>query len=227
MESCSAPAATGSTRRVWYDGALRPVREIAADAIELAGPTPAPSAPRRARGGRADPARRQRRAAHARGPRRGRDGARAGAARRRIRRAAGGPMTILAQLSDLHLHAGDDDRGAAHALRAAVAAVLDLRPLPDAVLVSGDLGERGAGGRVRAGPRAARAAADARARAGRQPRRPRGPERGVRDAGALHGGRRRAGARRLPHAPARADGRPARPRVARGRARGGPRRARS
>jgi Icc protein len=52
-------------------------------------------------------------------------------------------MTILAQLSDLHLHADADDRGAARALRTAVAAVLDLRPAPDAVLVSGDLGERG------------------------------------------------------------------------------------
>ena len=52
-------------------------------------------------------------------------------------------MTILAQLSDLHLHADGDDRGAAHALRTAVAAVLELRPVPDAVLVSGDLGERG------------------------------------------------------------------------------------
>jgi 3',5'-cyclic AMP phosphodiesterase CpdA len=52
-------------------------------------------------------------------------------------------MTILAQLSDLHLHAAGDDRGAAAALRHAVAALLDLRPVPDAVLVSGDLGERG------------------------------------------------------------------------------------
>ena len=73
-------------------------------------------------------------------------------------------MTILAQLSDLHLHADGDDRGAARALRDAVAAVLDLRPAPDAVLVSGDLGERGDRRRVRAGPRAARAAADAGAR---------------------------------------------------------------
>jgi len=52
-------------------------------------------------------------------------------------------MTILAQLSDLHLQADADDRGAARALRTAVAAVLELHPLPDAVLVSGDLGERG------------------------------------------------------------------------------------
>jgi Icc protein len=52
-------------------------------------------------------------------------------------------MTILAQLSDLHLHSGGDDRGAARALHTAVAALLELRPVPDAVLVSGDLGERG------------------------------------------------------------------------------------
>jgi 3',5'-cyclic-AMP phosphodiesterase len=50
-------------------------------------------------------------------------------------------MTILAQLSDPHLHATGDDRGAARALRTAVAAVLELRPAPDAVLVSGDLGD--------------------------------------------------------------------------------------
>ena len=42
-------------------------------------------------------------------------------------------MTILAQLSDLHQDAGGDERGAARALRNAVAAVLELRPAPDAV----------------------------------------------------------------------------------------------
>jgi len=52
-------------------------------------------------------------------------------------------MTILAQLSDLHLQAGEDDRGAQASLRHAVDAVLTLRPAPDAVLVSGDLAERG------------------------------------------------------------------------------------
>jgi 3',5'-cyclic-AMP phosphodiesterase len=52
-------------------------------------------------------------------------------------------MTILAQLSDLHLQLDGDDRGAAQALRNAVAALLELRPVPDAVLVSGDLGDRG------------------------------------------------------------------------------------
>jgi Icc protein len=55
-------------------------------------------------------------------------------------------MTILAQLSDLHLLVDGDDRGAARALTTAVDAVLDLRPAPDAVLVSGDLGERGGPG---------------------------------------------------------------------------------
>ena len=34
----SAPGATGSTRRVWHDGALRPVRERIAAALELARP---------------------------------------------------------------------------------------------------------------------------------------------------------------------------------------------
>ncbi len=52
-------------------------------------------------------------------------------------------MTILAQISDLHLRVGEDDRGAERALRTAVAALLELRPAPDSVLVSGDLGERG------------------------------------------------------------------------------------
>jgi 3',5'-cyclic-AMP phosphodiesterase len=52
-------------------------------------------------------------------------------------------VTILAQLSDLHLLVDGDDRGAARALATAVDAVLDLRPAPDAVIVSGDLGERG------------------------------------------------------------------------------------
>ena len=52
-------------------------------------------------------------------------------------------MTMLAQISDLHLDVDSDDRGAAAALEAAVAALLELRRAPDAVLVSGDLGERG------------------------------------------------------------------------------------
>jgi 3',5'-cyclic-AMP phosphodiesterase len=52
-------------------------------------------------------------------------------------------MTILAQLSDPHLLVDGDDRGAARAFTAAVEAVLQFRPAPDAVLVSGDLGERG------------------------------------------------------------------------------------
>ena len=52
-------------------------------------------------------------------------------------------MTVLAQISDLHLRVDGDDLGAARALEAAVAALLELRPAPDAVLVSGDLGEHG------------------------------------------------------------------------------------
>lgn len=55
-------------------------------------------------------------------------------------------MTVLAQISDLHLCVDGDDRGAARAVEVAVAALLDLRPAPGAVLVSGDLGERGEAG---------------------------------------------------------------------------------
>jgi Icc protein len=46
---------------------------------------------------------------------------------------------MLAQLSDPHVH----DDGSAAALAAAVRSVLALTPLPDAVLVSGDLAEHG------------------------------------------------------------------------------------
>ena len=46
---------------------------------------------------------------------------------------------MLAQLSDPHIQ--DDDSAAA--LAAAVRTVLELTPLPDAVLVSGDLAEHG------------------------------------------------------------------------------------
>ena len=53
-------------------------------------------------------------------------------------------MTILAQLSDLHLHAdARRPRRRARPPRPPSRRVLDLRPAPDAVLVSGDLGERG------------------------------------------------------------------------------------
>jgi len=52
-------------------------------------------------------------------------------------------MSVLAQLSDPHLRAGGDDGGAGPALAKAVEAVLALRPAPDAVLVSGDLGDAG------------------------------------------------------------------------------------
>ena len=48
-------------------------------------------------------------------------------------------MTVLAQLSDPHIDVGPGDTGSAEALAAAVDAVLRVDPLPDAVLVSGDL----------------------------------------------------------------------------------------
>jgi len=48
---------------------------------------------------------------------------------------------VIAQLSDPHLRAGADDQGSAAALATAVAAVLELEPLPAAVLVTGDLAE--------------------------------------------------------------------------------------
>jgi 3',5'-cyclic AMP phosphodiesterase CpdA len=46
---------------------------------------------------------------------------------------------ILAQLSDPHMRLPPDDDGAGEALAAAVRAVLALDPLPDAVIVTGDL----------------------------------------------------------------------------------------
>jgi 3',5'-cyclic AMP phosphodiesterase CpdA len=49
--------------------------------------------------------------------------------------------TLLAQLSDPHVHVGRRDRDPAKALAAAVRAVLELRPRPHAVLVSGDLAD--------------------------------------------------------------------------------------
>jgi 3',5'-cyclic-AMP phosphodiesterase len=51
---------------------------------------------------------------------------------------------LLAQLSDPHIEVGPGDRGSAQALAAAVAAVLALRPLPDAVVVTGDIANDGA-----------------------------------------------------------------------------------
>ena len=48
---------------------------------------------------------------------------------------------MLAQLTDPHVEVGPGDRGSAESLAAGVSAVLALRPLPDAVLVSGDLAE--------------------------------------------------------------------------------------
>ncbi len=52
--------------------------------------------------------------------------------------------SLLAQLSDPHLDVGPGDRGSAQALAAAVAAVLALRPLPDAVVITGDIANGGA-----------------------------------------------------------------------------------
>jgi 3',5'-cyclic AMP phosphodiesterase CpdA len=51
---------------------------------------------------------------------------------------------ILAQLSDPHVEVGPGDAGSADSLAAAVRTVLALRPLPDAVLLSGDLAAVGA-----------------------------------------------------------------------------------
>jgi 3',5'-cyclic-AMP phosphodiesterase len=48
-------------------------------------------------------------------------------------------LTVLAQLSDPHIEVGPGDAGSSEAFAAAVAAVLRLDPLPDAVLVSGDI----------------------------------------------------------------------------------------
>jgi 3',5'-cyclic-AMP phosphodiesterase len=48
---------------------------------------------------------------------------------------------ILAQLSDPHMRLAPDDEGAGEALAAAVRAVLALEPLPDAVVVTGDLAD--------------------------------------------------------------------------------------
>jgi Icc protein len=50
---------------------------------------------------------------------------------------------VLAQLSDPHMRVGPDDAGSARALEAAVRAVLDLRPAPDAVVVTGDVADGG------------------------------------------------------------------------------------
>jgi 3',5'-cyclic-AMP phosphodiesterase len=48
-------------------------------------------------------------------------------------------LTVLAQLSDPHVEVGTGDEASSDALAAAVQAVLRLSPLPDAVLVSGDV----------------------------------------------------------------------------------------
>jgi 3',5'-cyclic-AMP phosphodiesterase len=51
---------------------------------------------------------------------------------------------VIAQLSDPHVRVGPDDQGSAAALARAVAAVLEIEPLPDAVVVTGDLAEHAA-----------------------------------------------------------------------------------
>jgi Icc protein len=53
-------------------------------------------------------------------------------------------VRLLAQLTDPHIEVGPGDRGSAEALAAAVRAVLALRPLPDAVVVTGDIANGGA-----------------------------------------------------------------------------------
>jgi 3',5'-cyclic AMP phosphodiesterase CpdA len=50
---------------------------------------------------------------------------------------------MLAQISDPHVHVGPGDRGSAEALAAAVRAVGELHPAPDALLLSGDLTDHG------------------------------------------------------------------------------------
>jgi 3',5'-cyclic-AMP phosphodiesterase len=50
---------------------------------------------------------------------------------------------ILAQISDPHLNLGPGDMGSTEALAAAVRAVAQLDPAPDALLLSGDLTDRG------------------------------------------------------------------------------------
>jgi 3',5'-cyclic-AMP phosphodiesterase len=49
------------------------------------------------------------------------------------------PPTILVQLSDLHLRAGEQGAGAARRLERAVGQLATLQPSPTAVLISGDL----------------------------------------------------------------------------------------
>jgi 3',5'-cyclic-AMP phosphodiesterase len=53
-------------------------------------------------------------------------------------------MAVLAQITDLHLGSADRSVDREARLRAAVAAVAALRPAPDALLISGDLSDRGA-----------------------------------------------------------------------------------
>ena len=150
------------------------LRELAAAAIERARPYARELGAEAARRRSSASCRRQRRRPHARGPRARRDARVLAHLVDESAEPLEVPMAILAQLSDLHLHAGGDDRGAAHALRNAVAAVRELRPRPGRGARERRPRRPRRRGRVRAGPRAARPAGDARVRAGRQPRRPRG-----------------------------------------------------
>ena len=80
-------------------------------------------------------------------------------------------MAILAQLSDPHIRLPPEDEGSGAALEAAVRAVLALDPLPDAVVVTGDLADGAAPAEYERVRELLEPAADARPRAARQPRR--------------------------------------------------------
>jgi 3',5'-cyclic AMP phosphodiesterase CpdA len=54
---------------------------------------------------------------------------------------ADGTPTMVAQLSDLHLRAGEEGAGAAQRLRQALRLLAGVRPQPSAVLVSGDIAD--------------------------------------------------------------------------------------
>ena len=78
-------------------------------------------------------------------------------------------MAILAQLSDPHVRLPPEDEGSGAALEAAVRAVLALDPLPDAVVVTGDLADGAAPAEYERVRELLGAAADARPSAARQP----------------------------------------------------------
>ena len=82
-------------------------------------------------------------------------------------------MAILAQLSDPHVRLPPEDEGSGEALDAAVRAVLALDPLPDAVIVTGDLADGALPAEYDRVRELLEPASDARPRPARQPRRPR------------------------------------------------------